>query len=257
MDPLFSEFSYGYTITEELATGVLGLQKVRPIFPTQYQEAQLGGGYDVQLPYSGAPLYLQFKRAYGMIRANSLEYNLFNGIYYRIYLMPYKHSPQHELLIYLELSGKDVYYIAPEFYRDEELAEYYDSKAVFNNSALFLPSDIGHLSYDESHYVVYNKGPVAFIRSKEPRMLNKSFKGRDFEDTVSTILYKRKKVDNIFFDELIDVSMNILENSKVYMENLKQMRSRRKDTETLSDKAIFASFLSRAYFGCELFIIGE
>ncbi|HSW35924.1 MAG TPA: hypothetical protein VLH18_04890 [Candidatus Limnocylindrales bacterium] len=44
MDPLFSEFSYGYTVTEELATGVLGFQKVRPLFPTQRQEAQPGGG---------------------------------------------------------------------------------------------------------------------------------------------------------------------------------------------------------------------
>lgn len=73
MDPLFSEFSYGYTVTEELATGVLGFQKVRPLFPTQYQEAQPGGGYDVNLPYSGAPMYLQFKRADGMIRTKVLN----------------------------------------------------------------------------------------------------------------------------------------------------------------------------------------
>ncbi|BAZ97477.1 hypothetical protein [Dehalococcoides mccartyi] len=258
MDPLFSEFSYGYTVTEELATGVLGFQKVRPLFPTQYQEAQPGGGYDVNLPYSGAPMYLQFKRADGMIRTNAKEYHLFNDTYYRMHLMPPRYSPQHELLIHLKASGNDVYYITPEFYTDEELASYYDNRTVFFNSRTFSPSEIGHLSYDEDHYVVYNNSPIAWICSEEPRRLEKSIRGRDFsEQIIVTTRQKSRRVDESFFDKLIDTSINILEKKTMIVDTLKQTSVRRKEIDTLSEKAIFANFLSRAYFGCELFIVGE
>ena len=57
MEANFSEFSYGYAITEELAGGKVGRLLGAPIFPSLYNEGQSGGGYDVQLPLQGAPLF--------------------------------------------------------------------------------------------------------------------------------------------------------------------------------------------------------
>ena len=79
MEPRFSEFSYGYAVTEELANGVLGALRGHPIFPSLKKEGQVGGGYDVELPLVGAPLYLQFKRSHFLKRVYSEHWELFNA----------------------------------------------------------------------------------------------------------------------------------------------------------------------------------
>ncbi len=270
MDATFTEFSYGYSVTEELATGVLGYQKVRPIFPSLHAEGQPGGGYDVKLPFTGAPLYLQFKRAHFMKRVYSENYDLFNAPYYRMYIMPLRRSPQHELLIQLELIGNDVFYITPEFYTDEKLAEYYTNKSVFYHSNLFLTSDINHLD-DDRHYVAFDDGPIAWVCSDEPREIKNNIKGREFFKVISSMtLKKSKRIDNSFFDELIDNAISIIEKPTIDYEEpmidkneissfdiLRKSQSIWRESENMSDKARFAGFLARTYFGCELFIVGE
>ncbi len=256
MEPRFSEFSYGYAVTEELANGVLGAVKGHPIFPSLKKEGQVGGGYDVKLPLVGAPLYLQFKRSHFLKRVYSEHWELFNSPFYRMYLIRSKYSMQHELLIYLELSGNEVYYIAPEFYTDDELTEYYTNKHVFYCSALFSPSDIGHLPDEDQHYVAFNRNPNAYFCSKEPRILERALKGESFTQSyISTSESRRKKINEAFFDEMIDNTMRVLEERFIKTDILKKTRAVR--TETLGDKARFAAYLTRAYFDTELFIVGE
>lgn len=57
MKPDFSEFSYGYAVTEELASSLKARLVGSPIFPSLYEEGQSGGGYDVKFPTSGAALF--------------------------------------------------------------------------------------------------------------------------------------------------------------------------------------------------------
>ena len=259
MDPLFSEFSYGYDVTQELATGgIFGPLKGYPMFPSLKQEGQSGGGYDVMLPLMGSPLYLQFKLSHFMKRAYAENWYLFNAPYYRMYLLRSDLSMQHELLIHLELSGNEVYYIAPEFYTDDELTEHYTNKAVFHHSDLFSPSDIAHVDDDERHYVAFDDTPVAYLCSKEPRKLEKSIKGRIFsKENIPSTINKSRKINKFFFDDLIDASIKILEERMIRTDTLKQSRIMREKAETISEKASFAGFLARAYFGCELFVVGE
>ena len=61
MESTFSEFSYGFALTQELASGRFGSLVAAPVCPSLIQEGQPGGGYDVKLPLIGAPLFLQFK----------------------------------------------------------------------------------------------------------------------------------------------------------------------------------------------------
>ncbi len=255
MIPTFSEFSYGYAITEELSRGILGNLKGYPMFPSIKAEGQVGGGYDVKLPRVGAPLYLQFKRSHYMVRTYSENWGLFNAPHYRMYLMRNKYSIQHELLIHLELSGEEVYYIAPEFHTGEELTEYYTNGSVFYNSALFRPSDISHLPDDKRHYVAFDHGPDAYICSVKPRKLERNLHGKSFLQQYFPYSADRsQELDAIYFDKLIDKNISILEDQGIKIYKLKDILD---ESDTRENKARFAGFLTRAYFDTELFIVGE
>lgn len=60
MKAQFSEFSYGFTLTHELAKLSRNKLRAAPEFPSLLEEGKAGGGYDVRLTY-GRPLLLQFK----------------------------------------------------------------------------------------------------------------------------------------------------------------------------------------------------
>jgi hypothetical protein len=259
MEPTFSEFSYGYAVTEELMNGALGRMIGRPMFPTQREEGRAGGGYDVKmLPKVGVPLFLQFKRSDYLKRAYSKYWYLFNDYYYRIAVMRSKFSIQQELLIHLEMLGNDVYYIAPEFYTDDELTDYYTNKTVFSHSALFSPVDIGHLPDDSQHYIVFNHDPAGYFCSEKPRQLNKVIKGYEFTELYSkTVETRSKKIDSEFFDELIERTLGFLERSKIKTDYIRQISDISRKSDSLGEKARFASFLTRAYFDVELFIVGK
>jgi len=155
MDSKFSEFSYGYALTEALARQ-LGPLKGAPIFPSLYNEGQVGGGHDLELPTRGTPLFLQFKVSHYLWRTNALEWDYFGGPYYRMYLRPLRHSDQHILLLDLENAGKRVYYAVPRFHRVDELNDAYQTGNVVGRSAFIRPMSIGMLD-DEQHYVVFER----------------------------------------------------------------------------------------------------
>lgn len=75
MKPLFSEFTYGYAVVDELSR--LGQLSALPIFPTLVQEGKLG--YDVEVNISGMPLFLQFKRSDYLIGRSSRQYSFFTS----------------------------------------------------------------------------------------------------------------------------------------------------------------------------------
>jgi hypothetical protein len=69
----FSEFSYGYCVTEDLAVGQNMPLTAAPVFPSLVQEGQSGVGYDVRFELPGIPLFLQFKLVDQMVRGNANE----------------------------------------------------------------------------------------------------------------------------------------------------------------------------------------
>ncbi|MGX5725664.1 hypothetical protein ACWKWZ_11500 [Metapseudomonas otitidis] len=167
MKPEMSEFSYGYAFTSELIAS-LGSQLVAaPEFPSLQQEGKPGGGYDVQIN-SGSPLFLQFKLSHYLARTNSKEHALMSGPYYRWHMHALRHSQQHNLLLNLERKGNDVFYVAPAFHLTSELNRYYLSGSIVEESAAFRPSAIGALPDREEHYVVFDKGHVAYRCSEDP-----------------------------------------------------------------------------------------
>jgi hypothetical protein len=169
MKPDFSEFSYGYAVTEELVTKHKAALVAAPLFPSLQNEGKPGGGFDVKIPLSGSPVFLQFKLCECLERKNAKEYR--NGTlglpYYRMHLRPAKHSDQHKMLLALETSGEAVYYIAPEFHLPADLNAFYLSRSVVARSAAFSPNDIGSLPDDDEHYVAFERGAAVGFRCSE------------------------------------------------------------------------------------------
>jgi hypothetical protein len=70
----FSEFSYGYAVTEALIYDIGTSIKAAPVFPSLIEEGKQGGGYDLRLDRPGQPLFLQFKLSdYMQGRSNTTE----------------------------------------------------------------------------------------------------------------------------------------------------------------------------------------
>lgn len=127
MKPDFSEFSYGYAVTEELVSQDTASVIAAPVFPSLYAEGRKGGGYDVKIPLVGTPVFLQFKLSEQLQRTNAKEHRagLLSVPYLRMHLRPTRHSDQHNLLLALESSEEAVFYVAPEFVRPDELNSHY------------------------------------------------------------------------------------------------------------------------------------
>lgn len=260
MDPTFSEFSYGYALTQELASGRFGSLIAAPIFPSLVREGRSGGGYDIHLPFVGAPLFLQFKLSHYLHRSNALEWGLYLSPYYRMYLRPLRYSDQHNLLIDLENSGKQVYYVAPEFHTVEELNDAYASRNVYYRSAFFSPVDIGNLPTIGQHYLTFNSSSrYALLWSREPKELKRPHSSEDFENTlVKHVRERGSKIDNLTFERLTNGMIEILDNRARKTDRLKQFQAQiESQKERIREASNFAAYLARLFFDAELFIVGE
>lgn len=193
----FSEFSYGYALTDNLINGGL-LYKVRgaPVFPSLKDEGQAGGGYDVQIPVRGAPLFLQFKNPQVVTRASVNIPPGFTTPYYRMHLRPAKYSTQHQSLLEHERRGRLVFYAAPIFHATDALNVGFDNKEIPRRSVFVRPSQIGPLG-DKPHAVAYCPGQsVAWIYS-EPRQIERSVgSGEFFSEVQKSVRLAQPRVDD-------------------------------------------------------------
>jgi hypothetical protein len=260
MEPTFSEFSYGYALTQELASGRFGSLVAAPIFPSLVREGRAGGGYDIQLPFTGVPLFLQFKLSYYLHRSNSLEWEQYFSPYYRMYLRPLRYSDQHDLLFELERIGSQVFYVAPKFHKVEELNDAYASENVCDRSAFFSPVDIGTLPTIDQHYLTFNSSSVdAFLWSGEPRKLKRPHSSKDIEDILTMQIMERgSKIDNLAFERLTERMIGILDNRAKKTDRLKQFQAQiESQNERIHEMSSLAAYLAHLFFDAELFIVGE
>jgi hypothetical protein len=130
----FSEFSYGYTVAEDLLVwrGMRTAMGAKPVFPSLIEEGQPGGGYDLAIEGVGTlPFLLQFKLSDYMVRSSVIEAK--QGMFsvsrhrpiYRMHLRATRYSQQHPSLLGLERKGHQVFYIAPAFHLPRQLYGYY------------------------------------------------------------------------------------------------------------------------------------
>jgi hypothetical protein len=167
----FSEFSYGYCLTEDLIVGQGMPLTAAPVFPSLIEEGQTGNGYDVRFDRPGVPLFLQFKLVHQMIRgtANEAKKGHFQPPFYRMHLRSRHLSDQHESLLSLEDAGNEVFYAAPSFHTRSELNAFYTQRSVWNQSFKIQPSSIGSLPDDKAHHITFQQpGDTWRFYSEEP-----------------------------------------------------------------------------------------
>src|SRR5258708_5142001 len=156
MRPDISEFSYGYALTEELATRHRNYLTAAPVLPWLSQEGQAQFGWDLRLEVDGIPAFLQFKVGHRMVRRNAQECSRYGWEppFYRMHLRATRFSRQHESLVRLDLAGELVRYVAPAFDSALELNDAYAARTVADRSFWLRPSAVV-LPDDREHHVGY------------------------------------------------------------------------------------------------------
>jgi hypothetical protein len=260
MKPDFSEFSYGYAVTEELVSLHRAVIVAAPMFPSLYDEGKAGGGYDVKIPISGRPVFLQFKLSDKLERTNSKEHQsgLLSVPYYRMHIRPAKHSDQHSLLLDLEASGETVFYIAPEFHRPSELNSFYLSRTVVFNSAAYSPQAIGPMPDDEEHYVVFERGAAIGYRCSDEAKQVLKF---SLNEGLHAVLNQRGKQTRYLGESgLHDIAQRMLD---VLDRGEERIHGRAKSTDIpglrkiVDDRPPVESigYMARTFFDAELLIL--
>lgn len=257
MEPLFSEFSYGYAITKELSSGKFGGIVRAPRFPSLYEEGQTGGGYDVEIPFFGTSLFLQYKLSHYLVRSNASEWDVYEEPYYRMYLRPLMYSDQHNLLLQLEKSHDQVYYVAPRFHLTEELDHFYISGLVAENSVFIQPSNIGVLD-DDWHYITFlSSSQGGLLWSEDPKNLVKIYSRQIFENQILESKLGMRKIDGRYLDEIANNVIDILETFEIGGKRVQSLRSAIKESETLSEKYNFISYLAMTNLDAEFIIVSR
>ena len=162
MKPLFSEFSYGYAVTEDIVRSNNPL-KAAPFFPSLRSEGTQGG-FDVKLDLPGSPLFLQFKLSDCMVRNTAYESreHLFAAPFYRMHLRPQGKSRQHQLLLDLEKTGNTVYYVAPALHLEKAFNQAYTNHSILNQSVMIPPAAIGSLPDGGNHHIAFKNAQSTF-----------------------------------------------------------------------------------------------
>lgn len=254
MHPDISEFSYGYALTETLISAFPGGLRAAPVFPSLLDEGRPGGGYDVHLPFTGFPLFLQFKLSHRMVRDTALEAQL--GVlippFYRMHLRPMKHSQQHPMLLELEATGSAVYYVAPYFHKPAELNDAYTRREVVQRSIFINPAAIGPLPDFDNHHVSFKRGAPTYLCSSDPRILREQERGEElFKKELLTYFHQRDLLEPTEESarKWADRLEGIVRGRSPYIEWI--------DAEKLSmlqDRNPLArfSYLARTFFGCHV-----
>lgn len=256
MKPDISEFSYGYALTEELVQRSGLPLTAAPLFPSLLAEGREGGGYDVQLPFVGFPLFLQFKLSHCMVKrsAHECQLKLYEPLFYRMHLRPLKHSQQHDLLLDLESKGYPVYYAAPHFHLPEELNDAYINHHVVERSVFYRPSEIGALPDSEEHHVSFKSGHPAYLFS-EPKKVREESKSRaELDADLLDGYWKYPRLDGSreSTERLADDLFACVKN-RVYALSWIQPEAVRQLGELEPRQRI--SYISRAFLGCEVLLV--
>ncbi len=166
MRPLFSEFSFGFSISHEIQTAVGRSTRSAPVLPSLLDERKLG--WDVKFRLQGLSIFLQFKRSDYLQTKRAREWAHFRTPYYRFPVYRVSESPQHNLLVGLSAKEPHVYYCAPMFHTDAEFNRYFMNHAVLGHSVLISLRALPRILDKGSHHIVYAPSHGLFLSDATP-----------------------------------------------------------------------------------------
>jgi len=253
----FSEFSYGYCLTEDLIVGQGMPLSAAPVFPSLVEEGQTGVGYDVRFDRPGVPLFLQFKLVHQMIRgtANEAKKGHFQPPFYRMHLRSRRLSDQHESLLSLEQAGNEVFYAAPSFHTRSELNTFYAQRRVWSQSFRIRPASIGSLTDDKAHHVTFQQpGGTWRFYSEEPSKEGRAPSTEEINGILERKIAERGRRG--LREQLPELDASILR--IVEERNLERRQRDRVDIHELLepvDPLRRVAYLARQFFDCQLLYV--
>lgn len=265
----YSEFTFGYAFTENfLRRAPTG--HPAPVFPNLSQEASLG--YDVRINLPAAPLFFQFKLAELMIRNSAREISRLNipnlvTPYFRFAIMPRRKSQQHELLVHLEtMYPKSVLYAAPKQKNKSSLDKCYIKGQIYRCSALICPGDIGFLSDDRQHWIVYHPRAKFGWFCSEPRevrffdidqweeRLPERFKA-EYQDPLSELVKRMlQALLGLWSSPMRDAEQGIRHAVRARLARLDERWLREKEIRAVVEALLVCRDIARIGLGLELII---
>ena len=249
MKPSFSEFSYGYAVTEDIVRSQ-GPLSAAPSFPSLRREG-VQGGFDVALNLPVSPLFLQFKLSDCMVRDTAYEaqMGLLATPFYKMHLQRGDKSRQHKLLLDLEAIGNAVYYVAPAFHLEEEFNRAYMRRSILTDSVMIPPSQIGPLTDDENHHIAFKDARAAFgyLLSRDWRRVKIHGWGQMVEE-----LNQRQwtQAERPLQELLLKLEAQMLNIVKSHFGE-----EPRRESITAEDPISRVASLSQVIFNCTLFIV--
>lgn len=253
----FSEFSFGYCITEDLIIGQGTPLTAAPVFPSLIQEGQPGYGYDVTLQRPGAPLFLQFKLVEQMVRGNAHEAKEGHFVtpFYRMHLRSRAISDQHDSLIALEAAGNEVFYVAPAFHTTVDLNAAYGDHQVWNRSFRIRPSQVGPLPDDKRHHVTFREATGAWgFYSEDPSKKGRALNTTEIADSLSGQIKARG--DRSLRDQVLELDFSLL--SIVKQRNATRREKEQIDVHLLETNVPplrRLAYLARQFFDCQMLFV--
>ena len=231
-----SEYSYGFALTHELTTHYGGLFAAATALPAE--DAAFG-----------LPLFLQFKVSEQMRRRTSAEAKLLKLPYYRFTPPRRSHSDQHRLLLELAAQGFAVYYAAPLFYEVAVLNQAFFTRSLAEHSFFVAPGEIGNWTDNEDHRVAF--GAEAAYFCPEQRPLTEAFRGGDLAAFIAAATAQKEfqPVNEAFFGQLTDGLLSIIRQQHLFADPADSLR------EHEMSLPVFAAYLARTFFDCELLIL--
>jgi hypothetical protein len=258
MVPNFSEFSYGYALTEQLVRQ-LGPQAAAPRFPSLIEEGSLGYDIELTMPLR-ASMFLQFKLSDRMVSKNVRELKCspplqLNVPFYRMHFWRRNKSHQHKLLHALASKGEEVYYVAPEFSTVAELDAAYMNGSVVQESAFFNPTAIGLLPDDDEHHLAFERGAAhAWFCSDPQKLLRSKSPVERLSSATRTPQPPRTLKDEL--DRLVGVMTTVMEIAGVERAN-NNLSASVGELSTFQRPDQLAPYLARMYFNSVLILVGN
>jgi len=240
-----SEFSYGFVLTHELVNAFGYLPTDVP--QAAKRKKKTGEADGVQRGY---PLLLQFKASEYMKRRNAGESKLVGLPYFRFAIHRKTLSNQHQLLIELEKKGNLVFYATPKIHEAVNLNSAFFDHQVVALSLFVSPREIGELPDNESHCVVFSNRVEEVYFCPLQQKLNRAIQGEKFADAIRRQLVdvEPAALDDGFYHRLAsDMASLVSPNRRIFDELTRgkfQMSA-----------AMFAGYLARTLFDCNLLII--
>lgn len=253
MRAFFSEFSYGFALTNELVEIYRELLTAAPVLPSLIAEGRDGGGFDMHLPIRGYPLFLQFKVSERMFRPPAGQWERFGRPYFRFKLHARRHSDQHQMLIDLENQDQahQVYYASPAFHTAQELNEAFRDRSVLNRTVFFRPTLIGPLPDEDEHCMAFLPNAAHGYLCSQEKEVVASATGKAFADLVRKQSSARepKTIDQAYLAELA-TNMEVIARHSLKFGDRRPMTL----TPDLQPEQRVV-YLARTFFDAELFFV--